>query len=68
MLVQLDRVLDRGVLTVAPTAAGRGWDTDWLRRWLSAPRGRRRGPRGRWCPTFEAALWRRCSAAPRRCW
>ncbi|HYC30717.1 MAG TPA: Mur ligase family protein, partial [Gemmatimonadales bacterium] len=27
MLVQLDRVLDRGVLTVAPTAAGRGWNT-----------------------------------------
>ena len=26
MLVQLDRVIDRGVLTVAPTAASRGWE------------------------------------------
>jgi dihydrofolate synthase/folylpolyglutamate synthase len=39
MLVELDRVIDRGVLTVAPTAAGRGWDTRWLRRWLG-DRGR----------------------------
>ncbi len=37
MLVQLDRVIDRGVLTVAPTAAGRGWGTKWLRRWLRDP-------------------------------
>jgi dihydrofolate synthase/folylpolyglutamate synthase len=37
MLVQLDRVLDQGVLTVAPTAEGRGWDTAWLRRWLQDP-------------------------------
>jgi dihydrofolate synthase / folylpolyglutamate synthase len=37
MLVRLDRVIDRGVLTVAPTAAGRGWDTKWLRRWLKDP-------------------------------
>jgi dihydrofolate synthase/folylpolyglutamate synthase len=37
MLVQLDRVIDRGVLTVAPTAAGRGWDAKWLRRWLRDP-------------------------------
>jgi dihydrofolate synthase/folylpolyglutamate synthase len=34
MLVQLDRVIDRGVLTVAPTAASRGWNAVWLRRWL----------------------------------
>jgi len=34
MLVQLDRAIDRGVLTVAPTAASRGWDAAWLRRWL----------------------------------
>jgi dihydrofolate synthase/folylpolyglutamate synthase len=34
MLVRLDRVIDRGVLTVAPTAAGRGWNTAWLQRWL----------------------------------
>jgi dihydrofolate synthase/folylpolyglutamate synthase len=35
MLVRLDRAIDRGVLTVAPTAASRGWDAAWLRRWLS---------------------------------
>jgi dihydrofolate synthase/folylpolyglutamate synthase len=34
MLVQLDRVIERGVLTVAPTAASRGWNAVWLRRWL----------------------------------
>jgi dihydrofolate synthase/folylpolyglutamate synthase len=37
MLVQLDQVVDRGVLTVAPTAAARGWDLEWLRRWLRDP-------------------------------
>lgn len=34
MLVQLDQVIDRGFLTTAPTAAARGWDIDWLTRWL----------------------------------
>ncbi|HEU5303014.1 MAG TPA: folylpolyglutamate synthase/dihydrofolate synthase family protein [Gemmatimonadales bacterium] len=34
MLVQLDQAIDRGVLTIAPTAAVRGWDIEWLRRWL----------------------------------
>jgi dihydrofolate synthase/folylpolyglutamate synthase len=56
MLVQLDRVLDYGVLTVAPTAATRGWDTEWLRRWL---RNRSRPPaRASWTliPDFAAAL------------
>jgi dihydrofolate synthase / folylpolyglutamate synthase len=37
MLVQLDRVIDRGFLTIAPTAAARGWDIKWLRRWLRDP-------------------------------
>jgi dihydrofolate synthase/folylpolyglutamate synthase len=37
MLVLLDRVIDRGILTLAPTAAGRGWDVDWLHRWLRDP-------------------------------
>jgi len=37
MLVQLDRVVDRGILTVTPSAAGRRWDLDWLRRWLKSP-------------------------------
>ena len=56
MLVQLDRVLDRGVLTVAPTAAGRGWNTEWLRRWLAQ---RSRPPaRAAWTlmPDFREAL------------
>ena len=37
MLVLLDRVVDRGVLTAAPTAAGRQWDLAWLRQWLERP-------------------------------
>ena len=56
MLVRLDRVLDLGVLTVAPTAAGRGWNTDWLRRWLQAPN--RPPARASWTliPDFQEAL------------
>ena len=56
MLVELDRVLDRGVLTVAPTAASRGWDAAWLRRWLAK---RARPPaRAGWTlvPDFAEAL------------
>ena len=56
MLVQLDRVIDRGVLTVAPTAASRGWNAVWLRRWL---RDRGRPPaRAVWTlvPEFTDAL------------
>ncbi len=37
MLVLLDQVVDRGVLTVAPTAEGRRWDLAWLRQWLERP-------------------------------
>ncbi|HEX6644557.1 MAG TPA: Mur ligase family protein [Gemmatimonadales bacterium] len=37
MLVRLDRVVDRGVLTIAPSAEGRRWDLDWLRSWLDRP-------------------------------
>ena len=56
MLVQLDRVIDRGILTVAPTAASRGWNAVWLRRWL---RDRGRPPaRAVWTlvPDFHEAL------------
>jgi dihydrofolate synthase/folylpolyglutamate synthase len=56
MLVQLDRIIDRGVLTVAPTAASRGWNAVWLRRWL---RDRCRPPaRAAWTlvPDFGEAL------------
>ncbi len=56
MLVQLDRAIDRGVLTVAPTAASRGWDAAWLRRWLGE--GSRPPARASWTlvPDFRAAL------------
>ncbi len=56
MLVQLDRAIDRGVLTVAPTAASRGWDAAWLRRWLSD--AGRPPARASWTlvPDFQAAL------------
>jgi dihydrofolate synthase/folylpolyglutamate synthase len=56
MLVQLDRAIDRGVLTVAPTAASRGWDAAWLRRWLGD--ASRPPARASWTliPDFPAAL------------
>jgi dihydrofolate synthase/folylpolyglutamate synthase len=56
MLVQLDRVVDRGVLTVAPSAEGRRWDVEWLRRWLADPD--RPPARAAWrlIPSFEQAL------------
>ncbi len=37
MLVQLDRVVDRGILTITPSAEGRRWDIEWLKRWLRDP-------------------------------
>ncbi len=37
MLVRLDSAVDRGVLTVAPTAAARKWDLSWLDAWLKEP-------------------------------
>jgi dihydrofolate synthase/folylpolyglutamate synthase len=56
MLVQLDRAIDRGILTVAPTAANRGWDAAWLRRWLGD--ASRPPARAAWTlvPDFKAAL------------
>src|SRR5688572_15826568 len=56
MLVQLDRAIDRGVLTVAPTAAGRGWNAAWLRRWLGD--ASRPPARASWTlvPDFRTAL------------
>jgi dihydrofolate synthase/folylpolyglutamate synthase len=56
MLVQLDRAIDRGVLTVAPTAASRGWDAAWLRRWLGD--ASRPPARASWTlvPDFRTAL------------
>ena len=56
MLVQLDRVVDRGILTVTPSAEGRRWDIEWLRRWLADPN--RPPARATWRlePDFERAL------------
>ncbi|HWA57205.1 MAG TPA: Mur ligase family protein [Gemmatimonadales bacterium] len=56
MLVRLDRVIDKGICTIAPTAAGRRWDLEWLRRWLRDPT--RPPPRAAWqlIPDFAAAL------------
>ena len=56
MLVDLDRVVDRGILTVAPTAAGRQWDLSWLRRWLERPDRPRAHARWRLIEDFPAAL------------
>jgi dihydrofolate synthase/folylpolyglutamate synthase len=56
MLVQLDRVVDRGVLTVTPSAEGRRWDLEWLRKWLRDPN--RPPARAHWqlVPDFPEAL------------
>ncbi|HSM18686.1 MAG TPA: Mur ligase family protein [Gemmatimonadales bacterium] len=56
MLIMLDTVIDRGVLTMAPTAAARGWSVDWLDRWLA---DQTRPPaRASWrlIPDFEEAV------------
>ena len=56
MLVELDRAIDFGILTVAPSADTRKWDLSWLERWLDAPE--RPVARARWrlIPDFGAAL------------
>jgi dihydrofolate synthase/folylpolyglutamate synthase len=56
MLVTLDRAVDRGVLTLAPTAAGRGWNLEWLARWLADPA--RPPARAQWAlvPDFDEAV------------
>jgi len=56
MLVQIDRVVDRGILTVTPSAEGRRWDVDWLRRWLQDPARPRARAVWRLEPDFRKAL------------
>jgi dihydrofolate synthase/folylpolyglutamate synthase len=58
MLVQLDQAIDRGFLTIAPTAAARGWDIDWLGRWLRDPS--RPPAHAEWTlvPDFQEAILR----------
>jgi len=56
MLVQLDRVVDRGILTVTPSAETRRWNPEWLQAWLADPG--RPPARAAWqlVPDFGAAL------------
>lgn len=56
MLAMLEAHVDRGFLTVAPTAAGRRWDLAELARWLDDPA--RGAARGRWTvvPVFAEAV------------
>ena len=56
MLVRLDREVDRGVLTVTPSAEGRRWNVEWLRRWLRDPE--RPPAKAQWhlVPEFREAL------------
>ncbi len=58
MLVSLDQAIDVGILTLAPTAADRGWDTAWLSQWLA--RSDRPPQRAEWhlVPDFHEALHR----------
>jgi dihydrofolate synthase/folylpolyglutamate synthase len=37
MLVRLDQEVDRGILTVTPSAEARGWNVEWLQQWLRDP-------------------------------
>jgi dihydrofolate synthase/folylpolyglutamate synthase len=56
MLVMLDEVIDKGILTVAPSADTRRWDMEWLRRWLKEPD--RPAAKAAWqlIPDFKEAL------------
>lgn len=58
MLVSLDRHVDLGILTLAPTAAERGWRPEWLDSWLA--RADRPPARAEWhlVADFEAAVER----------
>ena len=67
MLVQLDQAIDRGVLTIAPTAAARGGTSTGSGDGSATPHGRRLTPSGLWSPIFPR-LYRRCRPVPGRCW
>lgn len=58
MLVELDRGVDRGILTIAPSADTRRWDMAWLDQWLRDPS--RPQARAQWqlVPDFLEALTR----------
>lgn len=56
MLVRLDREVDRGILTVTPSAESRRWNLEWLQQWLRDPH--RPPARASWqlIPDFGEAL------------
>jgi dihydrofolate synthase/folylpolyglutamate synthase len=58
MLGRLEQVVDVGVLTIAPSTAGRRWDLERLQRWLRSPD--RPPGRTKWTlePDFGRALAR----------
>jgi len=56
MLVLLDQEIDRGILTVAPSADTRRWDMEWLRRWLREPDRPAANAAWQLIPDFQEAL------------
>jgi dihydrofolate synthase / folylpolyglutamate synthase len=58
MLVELDRAIDRGVLTIAPSADTRRWDLKWLEDWLGDPTRLPASAQWTLVPDFEEAMRR----------
>ncbi len=58
ILVELDRAIDVGILTIAPSADTRKWDTEWLERWLADPSRPRARATWHLVPDFGEALHR----------
>jgi dihydrofolate synthase / folylpolyglutamate synthase len=58
MLVELDRGVDLGILTIAPSADTRKWDLEWLRQWLADPSRPRARAEWHLVPDFGEALAR----------
>lgn len=56
MLVELDRGIDLGILTIAPSADSRRWELSWLERWLADPDRPRARAKWRLVPDFTEAL------------
>jgi dihydrofolate synthase/folylpolyglutamate synthase len=56
MLARLDAAVDRGILTVAPTAAGRRWEMTWLDDWVRDSTRRSTHAEWRVTPDFAAAV------------
>ena len=56
MLVRLDEVIDRGICTIAPSAASRRWNLWWLQRWLRDPDRPPASAEWRLTPDFDRAV------------